>query len=112
MNRLGQHRVTSDGWRVTSEERTGPSTLPTTHHSPPGTHHSPPATHHALPATREVDRLTYRLDEVASSLGVSRRALERERAAGRFPRPDVVVGRMPLWRPESVLAWVERGGRP
>ena len=32
-------------------------------------------------------RLTYRLDEVAADLGVSRRLIERERAAGRFPGP-------------------------
>src|SRR5204863_134166 len=34
-----------------------------------------------------VEPLALRLDELAAALGVSRRALERERAAGRLPRP-------------------------
>ncbi len=63
------------------------------------------------PADRPASRLTLRLGEVATSLGVSRRALERERSAGRFPRADLTIGRMPLWRPETVLTWVEGGGR-
>ena len=56
-------------------------------------------------------RLALRLDELAAALGVSRRAIERERSAGRFPRPDRVVGRMPLWRPETVVGWLEGGAR-
>ena len=56
-------------------------------------------------------RLTLRLDEVAESFGVSRRTIERERSAGRFPRPDLTIGRMPLWCPETIRAWVEGGGR-
>lgn len=56
-------------------------------------------------------RLTLRLDEVVAALGVSRRSIERERAAGRFPKPDLMLGRMPLWRPETLRAWVERGGQ-
>jgi predicted DNA-binding transcriptional regulator AlpA len=57
-----------------------------------------------------VDRLAYRLDEVAATLGVSRRVIERERSAGRFPRPDLTVGKMPLWTVETVRAYVKRGG--
>jgi predicted DNA-binding transcriptional regulator AlpA len=68
----------------------------------------------STPGPRQLDaaigRLALRLDEVAESLGVSRRAIERERAAGRFPKPDMNIGRMPLWRPETIRAWVERGG--
>jgi predicted DNA-binding transcriptional regulator AlpA len=56
-------------------------------------------------------RLTLRLDEVAATLGVSRRAIERLRSAGRFPPPDLTIGRMPLWRPETIRAWIEGGGR-
>lgn len=56
-------------------------------------------------------RLTIRLDELPCALGVSRRTIERERSAGRFPRPDLIIGRMPLWRPETIREWVERGGR-
>ncbi len=66
--------------------------------------------------SRQADRpriepLAYRLDELADALGVSRRAIERERAAGRFPRPDLTIGKMPLWRPETVRSFLERGGR-
>ncbi|MDX2037728.1 MAG: hypothetical protein SFX72_13840 [Isosphaeraceae bacterium] len=63
----------------------------------------------AVPAAR-VERLALRLDEIAESIGVSRRTLERERAAGRFPKADLRVGRMPLWSRGTVLEWIERGG--
>jgi predicted DNA-binding transcriptional regulator AlpA len=66
----------------------------------------------ATSTTVVVERLTLRLDEIAKALGVSRRAIERERSAGRFPPPDRTIGRMPLWRPETVRAWLEGGGRP
>jgi predicted DNA-binding transcriptional regulator AlpA len=56
-------------------------------------------------------RLTYRLDELSEALGVSRRTIERERSAGRFPRPDLTMGKMPLWRAETIRAWVEGGGQ-
>lgn len=56
-------------------------------------------------------RWAMRISEVADALGVSRRMIERERAAGRFPRPDLVIGRMPLWKPETIRALLERGGR-
>ena len=57
-----------------------------------------------------IEPLAYRLDELADALGVSRRAIERERAAGRFPRPDLTIGKMPLWRPETVRGWLDEGG--
>jgi len=55
-------------------------------------------------------RMALRLDELAKVLGVSRRTLERERAAGRFPRPDAHLGKMPLWRPETLQRWLAGGG--
>jgi hypothetical protein len=58
-----------------------------------------------------VERLTYRLAEFANTLGISRRALERERSAGRLPRPDLTIGRMPLWRVETIGQWLKGGGR-
>jgi hypothetical protein len=64
-----------------------------------------------LKARPPVDRMTLRLDELADALGVSRRVLERERSAGRVPPPDLLIGKMPLWRVETVRAWLERGGR-
>jgi predicted DNA-binding transcriptional regulator AlpA len=57
-------------------------------------------------------RLAYRLDEVAAAFGVSRRTIERERSAGRFPKPDLKIGRVPLWRPATLENWMARSGRP
>jgi predicted DNA-binding transcriptional regulator AlpA len=59
-----------------------------------------------------VEPLALRLDELADALGVNRRTLERERAAGRLPRPDLKIGKMPLWRVETVRDWLKRGGFP
>jgi hypothetical protein len=58
-----------------------------------------------------IEPLALRIDELAKALSVSRRALERELAAKRFPGPDLHIGRMPLWRVESVTAWLARGRR-
>ncbi len=57
-----------------------------------------------------VDRLALRIDELAESLGVSRRSLERVRSAGKFPKPDAVIGRMPVWKPETIRRWLAEGG--
>jgi hypothetical protein len=66
----------------------------------------------ALERKPSVERLTYRIEDVAASLGMSRRAIERERSAGRFPAPDLHFGKAPLWRPATVREWLDRGGRP
>jgi hypothetical protein len=58
-----------------------------------------------------VPRLTYRLDELADALGVSRRLIEKEKAAGRLLRPDLHIGRIPLYRVETIRRWVESGGK-
>jgi predicted DNA-binding transcriptional regulator AlpA len=58
-------------------------------------------------ARAPVPRLAYRLDELADSLGMSRRAIERERSAGRFPAPDLRFGKAPLWRPETIRDWLD-----
>jgi predicted DNA-binding transcriptional regulator AlpA len=66
----------------------------------------------ALERKPPVERLTYRIDELADSLGMSRRAIERERSAGRFPAPDLHIGKAHLWRPETVRDWLDsrKGG--
>jgi hypothetical protein len=58
-----------------------------------------------------IERLAFRFDELAASIGVSRRVLERERAAGRLPKPDLYIGRMPLYRPETIRAWLDPRGK-
>jgi len=60
------------------------------------------------PLVVPVPRLTLRLDEAASALGLSRRSVERLRSAGRFPNPDVQVNKMPLWRPSSLERWLDQ----
>ncbi len=59
---------------------------------------------------RSVEQLL-RLAEVARILGVSRRTFERERSAGRFPPPDLKIGKAPLWRPGTVQGWIEEQSR-
>lgn len=54
--------------------------------------------------------VAWRLARVAYELDISRRTLERERSAGRFPQPDLHIGRALLWRPETIRAWVAGGG--
>jgi predicted DNA-binding transcriptional regulator AlpA len=65
----------------------------------------------AIERKPSVERLALRIDEVADSLGMSRRAIERERSAGRFPAADLHVGKAPLWRVETIRDWLENGGR-
>jgi predicted DNA-binding transcriptional regulator AlpA len=75
--------------------------------SPPDSRPTPSASATSGP---HVVRLAYRLDEVAAALGVSRRLIERERCAGRFPPPDLTIGRVVLWRPSSLERWMAAGG--
>jgi predicted DNA-binding transcriptional regulator AlpA len=69
-------------------------------------------------ATREpetgtpVPRLLWGWPEIVAATGIPRRTLERERAAGRFPRPIKRVGKRPFWKPSDVIRWAEGGGRP
>jgi hypothetical protein len=52
------------------------------------------------------------INDLAECLKCSRRGVERLRASGRVPKPDIIVGRMPRWRPGTIRRWIERGGRP
>jgi predicted DNA-binding transcriptional regulator AlpA len=64
-----------------------------------------------LPTLAQAEHaLLWRLATVAKSLGIGRRTLERMRAAEQFPPPDVMFGRSPRWRPETIRRWVEGGG--
>jgi len=56
-------------------------------------------------------RLALRIDDVALMIGVSRRLIERERSAGRFPMPDRKLGNCPLWRVETIRDWLNGGAR-
>jgi predicted DNA-binding transcriptional regulator AlpA len=82
------------------------------HHKSPAASGADALSDDVVPIVRPLDaasgRLALRLDELAAALGISRRTLERERSAGRFPAPDLRIGKMPLWRPETIRAWIER----
>jgi predicted site-specific integrase-resolvase len=58
-----------------------------------------------------VQRLTWRIDDIVRALGISRRTFERERSAGRIPPPDLHVGKMPLWKPATIQAWIDAAGK-
>jgi hypothetical protein len=57
-----------------------------------------------------VERLAYRITEVAAAFGVSRRTIERELAARKFPPADLRIGKCPLWRRSTLLAYAASGG--
>jgi hypothetical protein len=52
------------------------------------------------------------IDDLAVILHCSRRLVERMRSAGKLPPPDLLVGRMPRWKPETIRQWIEQGGAP
>lgn len=64
--------------------------------------------------SQPVARLTYRLKELAVALGVAERTIDRERAAGRFPKPDLMIGlgkrKTPLWMRDTIVRWLAEGG--
>ena len=51
------------------------------------------------------------LNDLATVLNCSRRLVERMRAAGKVPKPDLKVGRMPRWRAEMIRRWIAHGGK-
>ena len=58
-----------------------------------------------------VERLLWGWPEVLAATGIPRRTLEREIAAGRFPKPIRRVGRRRFFRPADIIRW-SGGGRP
>ena len=49
--------------------------------------------------------------DLARVLNGSRRTIERLRAAGKLPRPDLHIGKMPRWKAETIRRWIEGSGR-
>jgi len=45
--------------------------------------------------------------EIRAAIGVSEATFDRLLSSGRFPRPDVRIGRMPKWRPATVHEWID-----
>ncbi len=65
-----------------------------------------------LPKRPAVDRLALRPKDLETVIGVDERTIQRWRSSGKFPKPDIAIGRTLLWRVETIKAWLERGGRP
>jgi hypothetical protein len=66
-------------------------------------------------ATSSIPPLLTR-DDLAATLRVDIRTLDRLRSAGRLPAPDIVLSRSPRWLPGTIEAWLAqeangRGGR-
>lgn len=55
--------------------------------------------------------LIWRKPDVAAALDISLREFERMVSSGRFPRPDVRIGRSPRWKPETVRNWIDEQAR-
>lgn len=53
-----------------------------------------------------VQRLTYRFNELEKAVGLDRRTIERYLAKGEFPPPDRRLGRISLWRRETIADWL------
>ncbi len=62
------------------------------------------------PTRPGIEPLAVNLNQLPGLIGVSRRTIERELSAGRFPQPDRRVGRRPLWRVATIEAWLAGGG--
>jgi predicted DNA-binding transcriptional regulator AlpA len=60
------------------------------------------------PATETENALT--LDGIAEMLACSRRQVERWKSAGKLPKPDFTVGRLPRWWPSTIRRWLAGGG--
>jgi predicted DNA-binding transcriptional regulator AlpA len=65
------------------------------------------ATPEATTTTPPLPRLLWGWPEVLAAIGIPRRTLERQLAAGKFPGPIRRVGHRPYWRPADVAAWAE-----
>ena len=53
----------------------------------------------ALPASIEP---MFGIDDLAAFLNCSRRLVERMRSAGKVPKPDIKIGKMPQWKPKTI----------
>jgi predicted DNA-binding transcriptional regulator AlpA len=66
--------------------------------------------HHASTPTAVVPLL--RIADLTRWLACDVRTLDRMRSSGRFPAPDLVVGRRsPRWRAETIREWLDSVGK-
>ena len=59
-----------------------------------------------------VEALLWRIEpHITGVTTLPRRTIERLRSRGEFPAPDKIVGRVMLWRPSTIRAWIEGGAK-
>jgi hypothetical protein len=51
------------------------------------------------------------LDDVRLVLGCSRRQVESMKSSGKLPPPDLYIGRLPRWKPETLRRWIDAQAR-
>ncbi len=52
------------------------------------------------------------IDDLAAALACDRRTVERLKSAGKLPPPDLKVGRMPRWKPDTFRRWIDAQAGP
>ena len=45
--------------------------------------------------------------DLAHLLHASRRSVERLKSSGQLPPADLIIGRMPRWKPATVRTWID-----
>jgi predicted DNA-binding transcriptional regulator AlpA len=50
-------------------------------------------------------------EDLARVLNASRRTIERMRAAGKLPRPDLRINKMPRWKQSTIREWIDEQSR-
>jgi predicted DNA-binding transcriptional regulator AlpA len=48
-----------------------------------------------------------RWSDLRRVLVASQRTLDRLRASGKLPRPDLLIGRSPRWKAETIRRWID-----
>lgn len=59
-----------------------------------------------IPASTSALEPLLGVDDIADTLSVGRRTVERMRSAGKLPRPDLHIGRLPRWQAATIRAWL------
>jgi predicted DNA-binding transcriptional regulator AlpA len=67
-----------------------------------------PTTSHTLATS--IEPLVTKAD-LERILQIDSRTIDRMRSTGKLPKPDLFLSRMPRWKPETIRAWIEAGGR-
>jgi predicted DNA-binding transcriptional regulator AlpA len=49
----------------------------------------------------------FRWSDLRRVLVASQRTLDRLRASGKLPRPDLFIGRSPRWKAETIRQWID-----